>query len=274
MELKQIQAMLEDMTAHDNANILDADTALRPELAGLRFFDAPLVGCAAADDPLFAQMKADPAIIGSTLLTPEEWLPGAKSVVSVFFPKTAEVRQSNREGDLPSAQWLHARIEGQEFIRRAIDAITAQLRAEGFRTVVPQYDARFVLHVNDSDPALPHCVTAWSERHAAFAAGLGTFGLSKHIITEKGVCGRFGSFITDAVFPATQRAYTEPYEYCDFCGACAPRCPVQAISLDGGKNVPVCKTRLDGLKPRFAPRYGCAKCQVCVPCESSRPTKK
>lgn len=274
MDLKNIQTMLDELITGDSANRLDAEIALRPELAGLRFFDAPLIGCAAADDPLFAQMKADPAIIGPMFLTPEEWLPGAKSVVSVFFPKTEEVRQSNREGDLPSAQWLHARIEGQDFIRRAIDAITAQLRAEGFRTVVPQYDKRFALHVNNSAPALPHCVTTWSERHAAFAAGLGTFALSKHIITEKGVCGRFGSFITDAVFSVTPRAYTDPYEYCNFCGACVPRCPVQAISLDGGKNVPVCKTRLDGLKPRFAPRYGCAKCQVRVPCESSRPTKK
>lgn len=274
MQMNTFLNALNGLVLHSEANHLDASVALRPELAGLQFFDLPLIGCAAADDPLFAQMKADETILGSVFLTPEEWLPGARSVISVFFPKTEIVRRSNDAGPLPSDEWLHARVEGQEFIRQAMETLRSLLEAEGFHAVVPQYDPRFLMHVNETDPALPHCVSSWSERHVAFAAGLGTFSLSKHIITEKGVCGRFGSLVTDAPIPATPRAYSQIYEYCLFCGACAGRCPADAISVKDGKNVPVCKTYLDGLKPRFAPRYGCAKCQLCVPCESGIPKKR
>ena len=72
--------------------------------------------------------------------------------------------------------------------------------------------------------------SSWSERHVAFVCGLGTFGLSKGLITEKGICGRFGSVVTTAELPRTERPYTGIYEYCIQCRACARNCPVGAIS--------------------------------------------
>lgn len=81
------------------------------------------------------------------------------------------------------------------------------------------------------------CLTSlWSERHAAYVCGLGTFGLSKGLITKKGIAGRFTSLITDLPLLADERAYTDVYEYCT--------------------------------------RYGCGLCQVRVPCEAGIPKKK
>ena len=37
----------------------------------------------------------------------------------------------------------------------------------------------------------------WSQRHIAYAAGLGTFGMNNMLITQNGCCGRFYSLVTD-----------------------------------------------------------------------------
>ena len=112
----------------------------------------------------------------------------------------------------------------------------------------------------------------WSERHVAYIAGLGTFGLSRGLITEKGMAGRFGSLVTTAELPVTERPYTDLYEYCSRCGACIRRCPVGAITQEGKRHEP-CSEYLAEMKHRFAPRYGCGKCQVKVPCMAGIPKK-
>ena len=126
-------------------------------------------------------------------------------------------------------------------------------------------------------------VTDWSERHVAYAAGLGTFGLSKGLITAKGMAGRIGSVITDAPFAPTPRPYSSPFEYCTICGACQARCPAGAIDKSKGcalgKDQTICGPYVMGSKlpphgPKQLVRYGCGKCQVCVPCETGIPAQK
>ena len=88
------------------------------------------------------------------------------------------------------------------------------------------------------------------------------------------MAGRLGSLIIDLEMEPDVRPYTEVYEYCSKCGACIKRCPVDAISLEEGmKHVP-CNKWLVGTKERYAPRYGCGKCQVKVPCENRIPVKR
>ena len=111
----------------------------------------------------------------------------------------------------------------------------------------------------------------WSERHVAYAAGLGTFGLSKGLITKKGTAGRCISIITDAVFEPDKRPYTGVYDYCSFCGVCARNCPAEAISKEEGKNHYRCSEFVNTTKAKHSPRYGCGKCQVKVPCENRAP---
>lgn len=111
----------------------------------------------------------------------------------------------------------------------------------------------------------------WSERHIAFVCGLGTFGLSKGLITNKGISGRFGSIITELYITPDKRQYDDIYEYCTMCGACGRNCPASAISVEKGKDHKACFAFLEKTREKHAPRYGCGKCQVKVPCEGSLP---
>lgn len=255
-------------------NTIQARYALRPELAGTPYFDAPLVGCAAADDPLFTLYKTDPKVLGPLFRTPKEWMPESVSVLTFFFPYTQEIRDSNRPDPVvPSDEWLHARVEGHKFMMSACREAAEWLRNEGYRAIVPVDSPDFETSRKPERLALgePAYTSSWSERHAAYAAGLGTFGLSKHIITEKGVCGRICSIITDAPLEVTPRPYTDPYEYCTFCGACGVRCPVNSIDVEKGKDVITCSLFSKKSKELYKPRSGCGKCQQNVPCESGIP---
>ena len=57
------------------------------------------------------------------------------------------------------------------------------------------------------------------------------------------------------------------------CGTCIARCPVDAISLEKGKEHAPCSALLDQSQIIHAPRYGCGLCQTAVPCESGIPQK-
>ena len=55
-----------------------------------------------------------------------------------------------------------------------------------------------------------------SERHAAYAAGLGTFGLCDGLITPKGKAMRCGSVVARIQIAATPRPYEDHHAYCLF----------------------------------------------------------
>lgn len=275
MTLLDLERQLAAFVEEDPGNRIEESYALRPEYIGTQIYEAPLIGCAEASDPLFAYMKQRADIYGPTLRLPEEWLPGAASVVSFFLPFSKAVRDSNRcDLSRPSDIWLHGRAEGQAFLNRAATYLAELLREAGGQAVIPATDPAFSVLRDPSraDRGEPPYVSNWSERHAAFTAGLGTFSLSKHLITEKGVCGRFGSVITDLPLPVTPRPYTDPYEYCTFCGACRKRCSVNAIGPQEKDNR-ICSDFQRQMLAVFTPRHGCGKCQLNVPCETCRPKK-
>ena len=273
MNKADFEKALKEFFNNSSGNYVEKEIALKPDLAGMKIFDEPLFGYASADDPYFAEAKK-PGIIGAHFMTPAEWLPGAQTVIALFLPFTEQVRAANRQ-DLswPSDEWLHARIEGQTFQNKICRFAEDLLKKEGFPALAPMTDSR--LKVGNplvSDKADQNFYSSnWSERHIAYAAGLGTFGLSKGLITRKGVAGRYLSIITGAVFEPDKRPYTGVYDYCNNCGACARNCPVTAISIEKGKNHCLCSDFLDTTKAKHAPRYGCGKCQVKVPCEDRAP---
>ncbi|HIJ82363.1 MAG TPA: epoxyqueuosine reductase, partial [Desulfuromonadales bacterium] len=122
----------------------------------------------------------------------------------------------------------------------------------------------------------------WSERHAAYTAGLGTFSLSDGLITPAGIAHRCGSVITDVWLPPTPRTAGSHHSNCLYhrngsCGACIARCPVGAISSEGhDKNICrelVYDTAPSKLSEKYGtPQTGCGLCQTNVPCENSIPT--
>ena len=227
----------------------------------MTIFDAPLVAIASADDPLFSELQK-PEVVSPEHFMPKNWLPDAKSVISYFLPFSEAIRKSNIETDYyPSVEWTYGRIEGETFNNAVRNYLSEVITDAGFKCVSPALDPRFkVLGLTST----------WSERHVAYIAGLGTFNLSKSLITERGCAGRYGSVITDLEIQPTVRPYTDLYEYCNNCGVCIERCPVNAISPEGKDHSPCHKFQED-MKIKFAPRYGCGKCQTGVPCEYGIP---
>ncbi len=217
------------------------------------------------------------AITHGRFRPPSWWMEGACTVISIFLPYTDRIIRSNSVSiSEPSAEWLHGRHEGQHCIDGLTQYLVDSLICRGYHAVAPSLDSRYY-SVNgthsqpDADIDNTSFGSNWSERHVAYAAGLGTFGLSKGLITKKGVAGRFTSVITDMPHNATPREYSDIYAYCSLCGACIVRCPVHAISFEKGKDHTLCSYFLDSVLNRTGLRYGCGKCQVHVPCSTQIP---
>lgn len=241
-------------------------------------YDPPLVGFGDAHDGLFDKYKK-PAVIGPWHMSPDEWLPGAETVVSIFFPFSEDVRRSNRSGDQPSYEWLYGRIEGQAYIAVFSGKLKELIENNGIAVCVPSIDARFRSFKRGegldgySDARPDTYGSRWSERHAAYVCGLGTFGLSKGLITSRGIAGRFTSLIISDKITPDKRPYSGIYDYCPMCGACAKNCPAGAITIENGKDHILCEKWLNRTAEKYAPRYGCGKCQTGVPCENCIPVK-
>lgn len=250
-------------------NIIDI-----PGIGVTQMYEEPIAGFTAASDELFERYREE-GIIGSMFCGPDEWLKGAKTVVSLFFPFSEAVRSSNRDvKKVPSTEWLYARIEGQAYLNSYMASLKSIAEAAGIRACVPAIDERFGLRMDPETGAGGDDFRAnskWSERHAAYACGLGTFGLSRGLISKKGMAGRYCSIIIDAEFEPDERDYSGVYDYCIRCGACADNCPAKAITLEHGKNNIRCNRYVEAMRRLYDPRYGCGKCQVDVPCECARP---
>ncbi len=278
-----IKKIIQDFYMENDDNRIKADVALDSELVGMKIFDDPLIGVVKANDPIFELYSDKYEIMYHKFIRPSDWLESAKTVVSVFLPYSAEVKAGNgRDLRRPSLEWLHGRYEGQLFINKLTSFVKSELEAQGIECVAPSIDKRLAINIGTKKEGYKIRETklsnddfwsSWSERHVAFAAGLGTFSLSKNIITEKGSAGRLTSFITNMQFDATERHYKEVNEYCTFCGKCVQNCPVNAIDYEKGKMHTVCSNYLDWVYKKFEPRYACGKCQVVVPCQDKIPEK-
>ena len=87
-------------------NVLRETDRIRKKYVGVRMFDAPIVGFGSAEDALFETYK-DPSVIGPWHMSPEEWLPGAKSIVSLFFPMSEAALTCWKLSILPDVwHWL------------------------------------------------------------------------------------------------------------------------------------------------------------------------
>lgn len=239
------------------------------------YFDEPLIGFAAAKDPLFQSFKQ---IIGQFHRTPEEILPNAATVIIWALPITASTRKSNRQEEKhPSLAWAQTRSFGENFNISLRRHIVSWLEQQGYRAISPQLDPNW--QEFPDTPVGP--ASSWSERHAAYVAGLGTFSLNDALITSRGIAHRLGSVITDLSLPASCSERPDYRHNCLYhrngsCGACIKRCPVAALSHDGhDKNR--CKayvygTITDLLAESYGtPKPGCGLCQTKVPCEERIP---
>ena len=201
-----------------------------------------------------------------------------KGVVSYFAPFSDYVVEGNCADAVDVGNgWLYARVEGQQMLTEINHFLVRWFESQGVKALSPYASDqfRYVFEAGSCDQIEDKSLSFtsnWSERHVAYVCGMGTFGLSKGLITERGVAGRFGSVIVDACLPITPRSYSDLYEYCAMCGACM-RCPGGAITLEGGKSHIACSSYVNKMRELYAPRFGCGKCQVKVPCQRCIPKK-
>jgi epoxyqueuosine reductase len=258
-------------------------------------WDEPLIGIAAGSDPLFQDYKK---IIGEHHLTPREIIDwyidstahgdkskvAAVSVISFVLPATLKTRESNRkENEICSVRWNRTRFEGQETIARLSRRLVALIEDMGHIAVAPELSR--VWEVVNTPRGLS---SKWSQRHVAYAAGLGTFSLSDGFITPRGIAIRAGSVVCDLDLPVTPRKYTYHYANCLFltrgtCKKCIARCPAGAISEKGHDKVK-CGAHLNKMREIAISKgriqdyigkayIGCGFCQTGVPCEDRIPVK-
>ena len=260
-----------DLNPHGiNGNMLGADKD--SGLAGMRFYRRPIYSIARADDPWFAEIKR-PGVVGEHHLMPEDWLPGAKSVISVFLPfEHATVEANKKDPVEPAIEWVYTRVDGQRFLLALGEKIRDTLIAEGYKAVTPYTEEKFVMQINrKAEPGTEHVPpfsSNWSERHVGVVTGLGTFGMSTNFISRAGCAGRLVSVVTDWEVEPDIRDYDDWLGYCNRCGACIRRCQAQAHYKDRhGKDHEKCGAFIRKACEKLAPRYGCGKCQSGLPCD-------
>ena len=240
--------------------ILDSTAYNRIPGTDTKIYDSPLFGVSSAQDPLYRKLKE---AVGPDHYMPEDFLPEASAVISFFLPYSEAVRKANYGPEDSPSIWLLAHKKGAataELVRRFV---VRKLNSMNAKSLVPYHDSRYLCNRN--------LISNWSERHVAFISGLGTFGLHKSIITEKGSAGRLDSVITDFKFATTRRNYNEVYAYCVKCYSCIGRCPVKAIK-ETGKSIQVCARKV--LAGKNSPHQAvCGKCLTQTPCENCRPQK-
>ena len=180
--------------------------------------------------------------------------------------------------DWPAERWARARIYGEEVNNKLRRHVVAELTARGIEAAAGMHSPLWSTQTSDRYGF----ASTWSERHAAYAAGLGTFGLCDGLITPKGKAMRTGSVIAKIGIDPTPRPYTDHRQYCLFftegtCGRCIDRCPVNALSKDGHDKI-TCRAYLKPKTEEYVKTYykfdgyGCGLCQTGVPCESKIPT--
>lgn len=260
-------------------------------LDGSPVADEPLVGFADAYDPVIQQFKT---AVGPQHLTPlEAWSiayrgrkqPEHLSVIGFVLPFSEAVRVSNHVGRAPSAQWFHAKAHADAIIKQVKACLVSSLNEQGHHAVAPSATPAF--RVEYDAPMGP--ASNWSERHYCYAAGLGTFGLSKGLITRRGVAMRCGTVVVDMALPTSPRPASHT-AYCKFlegngCGECMERCPAGVITPQGKDNMK-CRAYLNEGLDHLTKRYmtsevvqhtgatalgACGLCQTGVPCEDRIP---
>jgi len=264
MDITTIKDFIREFLENDPANRVPAELAKSPDYIGRRIYKDVVCGAAPAKDEVLVSLETNTEA-NIELMQPEAWLEGAQSVISLFLSFEKWITEENIGGGWPTGAWLHGRIEGQAALNKVAPALAERIKAEGYEALTPALDPRFKSNNEDF-------TSNWSERHVAFACGLGTFGLSRGIITELGMAGRLMSLVTTLPLEPTPRPYKDLLEYCIKCGSCIPKCPADAISVEHLKNNRLCSAFVDEVRSKEEPYYGCGKCQCGVPCAYGIPT--
>lgn len=223
----------------------------------------PILGFADVYDPMFNILKE---VAFKEHIGPTEILGNAKTVVAYFLPFEEWISKSNINDKLSSKEWAKAYIETNTLISEINDNLIIWFKKKGYDA------AKLPLEKNMDYKELK---SIWSNRHVAYIAGVGKFGLNNMLITQKGCCGRLGNIVASIKIEATKRSEQENclYKHDKSCAICADRCINEALFIDKFdrfKCFSMCQEN-----EKFYSEIGkaqiCGKCLVGLPCSSKNP---
>lgn len=274
-----VKNIIQEFIAESPLNTMQDDT-------GEPAWDSALVGFSAGTDQIWQQYKE---YVGAFHWTPwevfnqhcpDETVSAEQlTIISWILPQRKLVRKTNRTGKTyPSEEWARIRIYGEKFNIALRHHVVKCLVDSGHAAVAPMLTPNWTVVKSQRFSY----ASSWSERHAAHASGLGTFGLCDGLITAKGKAMRAGSVVAKVSIAATPRPYADHQAYCLYhtdgtCGKCIDRCPARAIT-EAGHDKEKCRQHLarsrEYIKEKYNfEGYGCGLCQVAVPCEAGIPVK-
>lgn len=245
-----------------------------------------LIGFASGTDQIWQQYKE---YVGAFHWTPWEVFNQHRpeenvsadqlTVISWILPQRELVRKSNRLAKkYPSEEWARIRVFGEAFNMALRRHLAETLEQSGHAAVAPMLVPNWTIVKSERFSY----ASSWSERHAAHAAGLGTFGLCDGLITAHGKAVRIGSVVAKVSVRPDPRPYADHHAYCLYhtdgtCGKCIDRCPARAIT-ENGHDKEKCRLHLARSREYVEKTYqfegyGCGLCQVGVPCETIIPVK-
>ena len=195
---------------------------------------------------------------------PQDFLPNAKNVLSWFLPFLPEVGCGNLEGKLSSAQWATAYLVTNEMAAYINEQLARYIREElGFDAAVP-IDAGMISMENPR--------SRWSQRHVAYLAGHGTFGLNNMLISDAGAVGRYFSIVTTLEVNPDQPIREERclWKKDGSCGACVKQCKAGALTTAGFDRFACLKQCLINME-QYPGADVCGKCTVELPCSYGVP---
>ena len=228
-----------------------------------KWWRKPLFAVASASDPLFNFFKK---LHG--FAEPRELVEGARSVIVVFLPFAKWVVVSNESPGPASREWARAYLEANRLLQRMGEGLAKWLRRGGFKSTSIPPTGGFSLEEFKAE---------WSHRHAAYIAGLGTFGVHGLLITEQGCCGRLTSLITQAPLqPGRRLSELCLHKAGEDCLKCVERCAWSALTprgLDKEKCYEVCLANAKRYEDLDYPDV-CGKCACGVPCSLRSPLKQ
>jgi epoxyqueuosine reductase QueG len=222
----------------------------------------PVIKYAHARRREFQELKK---IVHEEHYMPQDILKNPVAVLSYFLPFTSRVEESNIDGDMASREWAEAYIRTNDMCSRLNEEIVLTIEDLGYRAAFPG-DAG--MSSNDAFKS------RWSQRHIAWIAGQGTFGINNMLISSQGSCGRYFSVVTNLPV-GTDEIQREPsclYKRFGTCGVCVKRCPSGALTIRGFDAEKCGRTCVMNARMLGMPdAHVCGKCAVGLPCSYRNP---
>ena len=226
-----------------------------------RIWEEPIVGFADVNSDYIKNLKN---VVLESHYSPNDFLDDATIIVSYFLPFKREIGKSNKCEGLPSETWVKSYIVTNKMAQDINENIVNELKGLGYDAVNPMNTGIFDRSILKS---------RWSQRHIAYAAGIGTFGINNLLISEKGSCGRYFSVITNLDVKGDEPIKEDRcmYKKDKSCGVCVKRCEKGALTYEGFDRFKCSEACQES--ERIMGASVCGKCAVDLPCSYKNPIK-